>query len=130
MAELDGKFAIITGLGSGMARASTRIFVRERARVCEVPNRCDHLPPAVTFDDEDSLRRCPKFQSIEQADKTFLRDDHLAVSMSDIAGKLLAAACRIDAYDGRSTEGGTSQGEDVLRHVLEQDPNMERTSCP
>ena len=33
MTELEGKFAIITGAGSGMARASTRVFVREGARV-------------------------------------------------------------------------------------------------
>ena len=33
MAELEGKVAVITGAGSGMARASTRVFVREGARV-------------------------------------------------------------------------------------------------
>ena len=33
MTELEGKFAIITGAGSGMARASTAVFVREGARV-------------------------------------------------------------------------------------------------
>ncbi len=33
MAELDGKVAVITGAGSGMARASARVFVREGARV-------------------------------------------------------------------------------------------------
>src|SRR5262245_10657066 len=33
MKELDGKVAVITGAGSGMARASTRAFVREGARV-------------------------------------------------------------------------------------------------
>ena len=33
MAELDGKVAVITGAGSGMARASTRVFAREGARV-------------------------------------------------------------------------------------------------
>ncbi|MDA8046080.1 MAG: SDR family NAD(P)-dependent oxidoreductase [Actinomycetota bacterium] len=33
MGMLDGKVAVITGAGSGMARASTRIFVREGARV-------------------------------------------------------------------------------------------------
>ncbi len=33
MGELDGKVAVITGAGSGMARASARIFVREGARV-------------------------------------------------------------------------------------------------
>lgn len=33
MGELDGKVAVITGAGSGMARASTRVFVREGAKV-------------------------------------------------------------------------------------------------
>lgn len=33
MGELDGKVAVITGAGSGMARASTEVFVREGARV-------------------------------------------------------------------------------------------------
>jgi NAD(P)-dependent dehydrogenase (short-subunit alcohol dehydrogenase family) len=33
MAELDGKVAVITGAGSGMGRASARVFVREGARV-------------------------------------------------------------------------------------------------
>lgn len=33
MGELDGKVAVITGAGSGMARASARAFVREGARV-------------------------------------------------------------------------------------------------
>ena len=33
MAELEGKVAVITGAGSGMARASTRVFVREGAHV-------------------------------------------------------------------------------------------------
>jgi NAD(P)-dependent dehydrogenase (short-subunit alcohol dehydrogenase family) len=33
MRELDGKMAVITGAGSGMARASARVFVREGAKV-------------------------------------------------------------------------------------------------
>ena len=33
MGELDGKMAVITGAGSGMARASARVFVREGAKV-------------------------------------------------------------------------------------------------
>jgi NAD(P)-dependent dehydrogenase (short-subunit alcohol dehydrogenase family) len=33
MGELDGKIAVITGAGSGMARASARAFVREGAKV-------------------------------------------------------------------------------------------------
>ena len=33
MGELDGKVALITGAGSGMAKASVRVFVREGAKV-------------------------------------------------------------------------------------------------
>jgi NAD(P)-dependent dehydrogenase (short-subunit alcohol dehydrogenase family) len=33
MGELEGKVAVITGAGSGMARASTKVFVREGAKV-------------------------------------------------------------------------------------------------
>ena len=33
MGELDGKVAVITGAGSGMARATVEVFVREGARV-------------------------------------------------------------------------------------------------
>jgi len=33
MGELDGKIAVITGAGSGMAQASARVFVREGAKV-------------------------------------------------------------------------------------------------
>ena len=33
MGELDGKVAVITGAGSGMAKATTRVFVREGAKV-------------------------------------------------------------------------------------------------
>ena len=33
MGELDGKVAVITGAGSGMAKASVKVFVREGAKV-------------------------------------------------------------------------------------------------
>ena len=33
MGELEGKVAVITGAGSGMARACSQVFVRERAKV-------------------------------------------------------------------------------------------------
>lgn len=36
MSLLDGKVAVITGAGSGMAKASTRVFVREGAKVLAV----------------------------------------------------------------------------------------------
>jgi short chain dehydrogenase len=63
MTELEDKFAIITGAGSGMARASTRVFVREGARVLaadisgrqEAAELCDAVVPFhcdVTKEDE------------------------------------------------------------------------------
>jgi NAD(P)-dependent dehydrogenase (short-subunit alcohol dehydrogenase family) len=36
MGELDGKVAVITGAGSGMGRATTKVFVREGAKVLAV----------------------------------------------------------------------------------------------
>ena len=36
MGELEGKVAVITGAGSGMGRAATKVFVREGARVLGV----------------------------------------------------------------------------------------------
>ena len=33
MGELDNKVAVITGAGSGMAKASVRVFIREGAKV-------------------------------------------------------------------------------------------------
>src|SRR5690348_2914893 len=33
MGQFDGKVAVITGAGSGMAKASVKVFVREGARV-------------------------------------------------------------------------------------------------
>lgn len=36
MGELDGKVAVITGAGSGMARASAQVFIREGAKVLAV----------------------------------------------------------------------------------------------
>ena len=33
MGELDGKVAVITGAGSGMAKAASEVFVREGAKV-------------------------------------------------------------------------------------------------
>ena len=34
MGELEGKVAVITGAGSGMGKASVKVFVREGAIVC------------------------------------------------------------------------------------------------
>lgn len=49
MGELDGKVAVITGAGSGMARATAEIFVREGARVlaADVSGREDETAAAL-----------------------------------------------------------------------------------
>ncbi len=49
MGELDGKVAVITGAGSGMARAATGVFVREGARVlaADISGREDETAAAL-----------------------------------------------------------------------------------
>lgn len=49
MGELDGKVAVITGAGSGMARATAEIYVREGARVlaADVSGRQDETAAAL-----------------------------------------------------------------------------------
>ena len=52
MGELDGKIAVITGAGSGMARASAAVFVREGAKVLAAditrPRGGDRRPSSAT----------------------------------------------------------------------------------
>jgi NAD(P)-dependent dehydrogenase (short-subunit alcohol dehydrogenase family) len=52
MGELEGKVAVITGAGSGMARASTRVFVREGARVLAADITGNEEVTAKEFGDE------------------------------------------------------------------------------
>jgi NAD(P)-dependent dehydrogenase (short-subunit alcohol dehydrogenase family) len=49
MAELEGKVAVITGAGSGMARASAEVFVREGAKVlaADISGRQDDTAEAL-----------------------------------------------------------------------------------
>ena len=49
MGELDGKVAVITGAGSGMARAAAAVFVREGARVlaADISGREDETAAAL-----------------------------------------------------------------------------------
>ncbi|HZQ88030.1 MAG TPA: SDR family NAD(P)-dependent oxidoreductase, partial [Acidimicrobiales bacterium] len=52
MGELEGKVAVITGAGSGMARASTRVFVREGAKVLAADITGNEEVTAKEFGDE------------------------------------------------------------------------------
>jgi NAD(P)-dependent dehydrogenase (short-subunit alcohol dehydrogenase family) len=56
MGELDGKVAVITGAGSGMARACTEVFVREGAKVlaADVSGREEETAAALG----DAVRPC------------------------------------------------------------------------
>ena len=49
MVELDDRVAVITGAGSGMARAATGVFVREGARVlaADISGREDETAAAL-----------------------------------------------------------------------------------
>jgi NAD(P)-dependent dehydrogenase (short-subunit alcohol dehydrogenase family) len=104
MGELDGKVAVITGAGSGMARASTRVFVREGARVLAadisgreeetaaelgdavVPCRCD-----VT----DESQVAAMFAAAREA---FGRVDAV-LNVAGIAGAQPLAEITMDEYD-------------------------------
>ena len=104
MGELDGKVAVITGAGSGMARASTRVFVREGAKVLAadisgreeetaaelgdavVPCRCD-----VT----DEAQVAAMFAAAREA---FGRVDAV-LNVAGIAGAQPLAEVTMDEYD-------------------------------
>ena len=58
MGELDGKIAVITGAGSGMARATTRVFVREGAKVLAADISGRQEETAAEFGDEVVPFRC------------------------------------------------------------------------
>jgi NAD(P)-dependent dehydrogenase (short-subunit alcohol dehydrogenase family) len=58
MAELDGKVAVITGAGSGMARAATRVFAREGARILAADISGREEQTAAEFGDEVAPFRC------------------------------------------------------------------------
>lgn len=58
MGELDGKVAVITGAGSGMARASSEVFVREGAKVLAVDITGREEQTAATLGDAVVPFRC------------------------------------------------------------------------
>lgn len=75
MALLDGKVAVITGAGSGMAKASTKVFVREGARVVAADISGAEKDTAVEVGDAVLPVHCDVTQ---EADVTALFDAALA----------------------------------------------------
>ncbi len=104
MGELDGKVAVITGAGSGMARASTHVFVREGARVLAVDisgrdkETADALGDAVTPFHCDVTDEAQVEAMFAAALETFGRVDAV-LNVAGIADAQPLADVTMDHYD-------------------------------
>jgi len=104
MGELDGKVAVITGAGSGMARASTQVFVREGARVLAVDvsgrekETADALGDAVTPFHCDVTDEAQVEAMFAAALETFGRVDAV-LNVAGIADAQPLADVTMDHYD-------------------------------
>jgi NAD(P)-dependent dehydrogenase (short-subunit alcohol dehydrogenase family) len=103
MGELDGKVAVITGAGSGMARASTKVFVREGARVlaADVSGReqetADELGDAVVPFHCDVTKESDVEAMFAAAGDAFGRIDAV-LNVAGIAGAQPLAEITMDEY--------------------------------
>ena len=104
MGELDGKIAVITGAGSGMARASARIFVREGAKVlaADVSGReketADELGDAVVPFHCDVTQESDVEAMFAAALDAFGRVDAV-LNVAGIGGAQPLADITLDEYD-------------------------------
>ena len=104
MGELDGKVAVITGAGSGMARASTHVFVREGAKVlaADISGREDDT--AAELGDSVVPFHCDVTQEseveamFEAALREFGRVDAV-LNVAGIGGAQPVAKVTMDEYD-------------------------------
>jgi NAD(P)-dependent dehydrogenase (short-subunit alcohol dehydrogenase family) len=104
MGELDGKVAVITGAGSGMARATATVFVREGARVlaADISGRQDDtaaalgdacVPCAVDVTDEAGVEAM-----FAAAVAAFGRVD-VVCNVAGVGGAEALADITLDEYD-------------------------------
>lgn len=104
MGQLDGKIAVITGAGSGMARAATEAFVREGAKVlaADISGRQDEtaaalgdavVPFRVDVSDEDSV-----VAMFAAAVEAFGQVDAV-LNVAGIGGAGYVADIEMDEYD-------------------------------
>src|SRR5436305_8869899 len=104
MRELDGKIAVITGAGSGMARATTRVFVREGAKVLAVDvsgrekETADELGDAVVAFGADVTDEAQVAAMFATAIEAFGRVDAV-LNVAGIAGAQGLAEVTLDEYD-------------------------------
>jgi NAD(P)-dependent dehydrogenase (short-subunit alcohol dehydrogenase family) len=104
MGELDGKVAVITGAGSGMARASTHVFVREGAKVLAADISGREKDTAAELGDSVVPFHCDVTQEadveamFEAALREFGRVD-VVLNVAGIGGAQPVAKVTMDEYD-------------------------------
>ena len=104
MGELDGKCAVITGAGSGMARSTARVFVREGARVlgADVSGReketADELGPAFIPMHVDVTRESDVEAMMAAARDAFGRVDAV-LNVAGIGGPQPLADVTVEEYE-------------------------------
>ena len=104
MGELDGKVAVITGAGSGMARASAHVFVREGAKVLAADISGREKETAVELGDAVVPFHCDVTQEsdveamFEAALREFGRVDAV-LNVAGIGGAEPLAKVTMDEYD-------------------------------
>jgi len=104
MGELDGKIAVITGAGSGMGRASAKIFVREGAKVLAADISGREKETAVELGDAVVPFHCDVTQEADveamfaAALDTFGRVDAV-LNVAGIGGAQPLADITLDEYD-------------------------------
>jgi NAD(P)-dependent dehydrogenase (short-subunit alcohol dehydrogenase family) len=104
MGELDGRVALITGAGSGMARACARVFVREGAKVLAVDisgrekETADELGGAVVPFHADVTDESEVEAAFAAAIEAFGRVDAV-LNVAGIGGAQPLAEITLDDYD-------------------------------
>ncbi len=104
MGDLDGKVAVITGAGSGMARASTHVFVREGAKVLAADISGRENDTAAELGDAVVPFHCDVTQEseveamFEAALREFGRVDAV-LNVAGIGGAQPVAKVTMDEYD-------------------------------
>jgi NAD(P)-dependent dehydrogenase (short-subunit alcohol dehydrogenase family) len=104
MGELEGKVAVITGAGSGMARATTEVFVREGARVLAADITGREEETAKALGDAVVPFRCDVTDEaqVEAMFKTALDtfgQVHAVLNVAGIGGAQPLADVTMDEYD-------------------------------
>ena len=104
MGQLEGKVAVITGAGSGMAKASARVFVREGAKVLAVDisgaekETAAELGDAVVPFHADVTREDDVEAMVRHAVESFGRVD-VVCNVAGIGGAQFVADVTMEEYD-------------------------------